>query len=268
MRITVHVVDLRHGPLDLAALRDAQALELHAETLDEDALAATLGGLRELRGLKALRLRSRVRALPPAVTELRALQRLELSDPELPGLPAAIAELSRLRFLRLHLFHLASLPRSIGSLTRLRELAIDSHHLCGLPDEVRALQDLRALTLLLRHVYVHDWERPAHVPPRFSQRPEDLFALLAGLPALASLTLGEPANSGYPPRVFGRLPDEFAGLSALEELALVDLGHVELPHGAVMPNVRRLATATAQLDATSDELRAVFPNAELSRATR
>nr|AHN85649.1 hypothetical protein [Nannocystis pusilla] len=256
--------DLSRGPLDLTALRDVAAIELHAVDVEPDALAAALVALRDVRGLKTLRLRSRVRALPPALTELRGLQQLELIDAELPGLPTSIAELTRLRSLRLELFHLASLPRSFSGLTRLRELYIDSHHLSRLPDNLRALQELRSLTLLLRHVYVHDWERPAHFRPRFEQSLEELFALLADLPALTSLTLGEPDNAWHPDRVFDRLPGEFAGLHALEELTLRSIvGRLAMPPGLVMPSVRRIDDSRYDIAATEAELRAMFPNAIL-----
>lgn len=259
-----HTIDLARGPLDLGALQNVDALALDGVAVGPDALAAAIGALREVRGLKSLRLRSRVRALPAALTELRGLQRLELVDRELPGLPTAIGELSRLRSLRLEVFHLASLPRSASSLTHLRELDIDSHHLCGLPDGVRELQELRALTLRLRHVYVHDWERPAHVRPRFTQTLEALFEILAGLPALASLTLGEPDSAGYEERVLERLPAELGGLQALESLTVAEVARrVGLPHGVVLPAVRRVI-GTGCLDATEAELWAMFPNATLS----
>ncbi|PCC68891.1 hypothetical protein SAMN02745121_07579 [Nannocystis exedens] len=258
----MHVVDLSHGSLEVAALRDVPALELRADDVEPDELATALAVLRDARGLKALRLRSRVRALPPALTELRGLQQLELVDDELPGLPAAIAELTRLRSLRLELFHLASLPRSITALTRLRELYVDSHHLARLPDDLGALQELRALTLLLRHVYLHDWERPAHFAPRFEPSVEALFRLLSGLPRLSSLTLGEPGSCGYPEKIFNRLPAELGGLQALEELTLTAVAHrMPMPHGIVMPGLRRLRAGLYCFDATEDELRAMFPNA-------
>lgn len=260
----MHVVDLSREALEVAALGDVPALELRAESVEPGALAAALAQLREVRGLKALRLRSRVRALPPALTELRGLQQLELVDPELPGLPTAICELTRLRSLRLELLHLASLPRSLGALTRLRELYVDSHHLARLPDNLGALTELRALTLLLRHVYVHDWERPAHFPPRFEQSREALFGLLSQLPCLTSLTLGEPGSSGWPEKVFTQLPAEFAGLQALTELSLTAVAsRMPIPHGAVMPGVRRIRASASCFLATEAELEAMFPQAAI-----
>lgn len=262
----MHVVDLSRGHGALAALRDVHALELRAEHVAPDELAAALAALRDVPGLKALRLRSRVRALPPALTELRGLHQLELIDDQLPGLPTGIAALTRLRSLRLELLHLASLPRSIGALTRLRALYIDAHHLVGLPPSVRALQDLRELTLLLRHVYVHDWERTAHFRPRFEQPLEALFQLLADLPALSSLTLGEPDNASWPDEVFSRLPAEFAGLHALEILTITSWARpMAVPHGAVMPALRRIRASPSCFAATEAELRALFPNAAIGR---
>ncbi|MBL9106740.1 MAG: hypothetical protein JNL82_37810 [Myxococcales bacterium] len=202
--------------------------------------------------------------MPLALTELRGLQALALVDPDLPGLPRELSRLTRLRSLRLALFHLGSLPHGFGGLVRLRELAIESHHLCGLPDELRALQALRSLTLQLPHVYVHDWERPAHVPPRFTQSLADLFALLAALPRLTSLTLGEDHSYAMPGAVFDRLPPEFGGLQALESLTLEHVSRVGAPHGVVMPALRQIRTCYAGFDATEAELRAIFPNADLS----
>lgn len=202
--------------------------------------------------------------MPVALTELRGLQTLALVDPDLPGLPRELSRLTRLRSLRLALFHLGSLPHGFGGLVRLRELSIESHHLCGLPDELRALQALRSLTLRLPHVYVHDWQHPAHVPPRFTQSLADLFALLAALPDLTSLTLGEEHGYALPGAVFDRLPREFAGLQALESLTLEHISHVAPPHGVVMPALRRVQTCYAGFDATEAELRAIFPNADLA----
>lgn len=262
----MHAVDLAHGPLDPAALQGRAALMLYAADVDPPALVAALVALQDVRSLKELRLFSRVRALPLALTELRGLQRLVLVDPDLPGLPREFSRLTRLRSLRLELFHLASLPHSFGALTRLRELSIDSHHLCGLPDSLRALQDLRSLTLRLHHVYVHDWERPAHFPPRLTQSLEHLFAVLAALPALASLSLGEPNSHGMQDHVFDRLPREFADLQALETLDLEEIYHrLALPHAVVMPAVRRIVTRISMLDATEAEVQAMFPNATFSR---
>src|SRR5262245_47703041 len=59
----VQVVDLAGGPLDVAALGDAQAFELRAEQVDPEAVQAALVALRELRP-RALRLVSALRALP------------------------------------------------------------------------------------------------------------------------------------------------------------------------------------------------------------
>lgn len=261
---SVRVVELSQGPIDVAALVDARAIELRAGAGEDAALAAALAALRGVRGLRALCLRSRVRSLPPALTELRGLQRLELVDPELPGLPLEISRLSRLRSLRLELLHLASLPHSVGGLGRLRELEIASHHLCGLPDGVRGLQALRSLTLVLDHVYVHDWERPTHVRPRWTQPLERLFGLLAGLPGLTSLRLGEPRSlTGR--CVLDRLPGEFAGLRALESLTIGEMGRLALPHGVVMPAVRRIRAPYGAFDATAEELAAMFPNASVLR---
>lgn len=260
----VQVVDLAHPSLDLAALRRAQALELVATKVEPDELAAAIAALGEARGLKSLRLRSCVRALPPEFGELRSLQHLEIVDDELPGLPAALGQLTRLRSLRLELFHLGSLPRALARLTRLRELHVDAHHLCGLPAAVGELPELRALTLRLRHMYLHDWQRPAHFDPRFSQRLEDLFTLLASAPALSSLTLGEPCSFTSSAPVFDRLPAEFAELRALETLAIVDkYGPIALAPGLVLPSLRRLHAGPGQFSATADELRAAFPNARI-----
>ncbi len=264
------VVDLAQGCLELAALPGLHALELRAEEASGPVLAVALAQLRAARGLKSLRLYSRLRALPVELLELGGLQRLELIDPELPGLPADFGRLARLRDLRLELFHLASLPRSITGLRRLRTLHIDSHHLCGVPEGLRALQDLRALSLLLRRVIVPDWQHPGHFRARFEQRLEALFAILGDLPRLTSLTLGEPPPDGWcPDPIFDRLPAELAGLRALENLSFVDLERpISLPHGVVMPALREISVEWASFEATEHELEAMFPGARISRNTR
>ncbi|MEZ4451316.1 MAG: hypothetical protein R3B09_17685 [Nannocystaceae bacterium] len=253
------IVDLARGPVDLDALGDADAIELRAEAVEVDALAAAFAELRGLRGLKTLRLASRVRALPPGITELRGLQHLSIVDAVLPGLPAGIDAWTRLRTLRLRLFHLASLPRSVAGLVRLRELAIDSHHLCGLPRGLSALVELRALTLILRHDYVHDWQRPAHFNPRFTQPLAELFTILAELPALAELTLSEPVSHTSPGAIFAQLPVELGGLRALETLRFVDSCASVLPAELSMPWVRRIGRVGSEM--RDEELRRIFPNA-------
>lgn len=259
-------VDLASGSYDLAALGAARGVHLRAVGAPPEALAAALSALREARGLKVLRLVSAVRALPAAITELRGLQQLEIFDHELPGLPSGIARLTRLRSLRLEMFHLASLPRSIARLTRLRELHVGSHHLCGLPTGLGALAELRALSLILAHEYVHDWERPAHFDPAFVQPLEQLFTILAGLPALASLTLGEPKDVTSSRPIFDRLPVEFAGLRALETLKIVEKYHsIAVPAGLVAPSLRRIDASPRLFAASEDELRLAFPNAIIAR---
>ena len=263
-------IDLASSSLEPDSLREIQALELRAEQVETEQLEHALALLKAAPGLRSLRLCSRTRALPTALTELVGLQRLEIVDPELPGLPASIDRLTRLRELRLELFHLASLPRSIAGLHRLRVLSIDSHHLCGLPAGLRSLQELRSLTLLLRRVIVPDWQRPAHFRARFEQDLGELFELLAGLPKLSSLTLGEPpADAWFPERTFDRLPDAFAELRGLEQLSFVNYPDpIEFPPGLVMPSVRHIDAGWSQFAATAAELQAMFPGARFSRMYR
>ncbi|MFY0534552.1 hypothetical protein [Nannocystis pusilla] len=46
----MHVVDLSHGSLEVAALRDVPALELRAGDVEPDELATALAVLRDVRG--------------------------------------------------------------------------------------------------------------------------------------------------------------------------------------------------------------------------
>lgn len=263
------IVDLAAGACDLAALRAARGACVQAVGADPEALAGVLAGLREARGLKVLWLYSAVRALPPAITELRGLQELQIFDDALPGLPSGIAGLTRLRRLRLELFHLGSLPRSVSGLTRLRELHVVSHHLCGLPTGLGALAELRALSLVLPHRYIHDWERPAHFNPKFEQPLEALFDVLAELPALASLTIGEPHDATSPRPIFDRLPVEFAGLKALETLKIVEKYHsIAVAEELVAPSVRRIDASPLRFTASEEALRRAFPNAIVARGPR
>jgi hypothetical protein len=262
----VQVIDLAAGAIDIAAVGEGQSIELRAVRAEPDAVQAALTALRACR-LKALRLVSALRAMPAELGELATLQRLDIVDAELPGLPSSIGKLVRLRELRLEAFHLGSLPNSIGKLTRLRSLHIESHHLCGLPSSARELVELRELTLLLHRYVVPDWEHPVHARAKFVQPLDELFAMLAGLPALTALTIGEPGGNGWHPEaVFDHLPAGMAELLALEQLVLVGISYrpVVMPRGIVMPGVSRFVTGFTGFDTTADELQAMFPNARIS----
>ena len=97
---------------------------------------------------------------------------------------------------------------------------------------------------------------------RFEQGLEALFAILAELPGLTSLTLGEPPPDGWcPDPIVDRLPAELAGLRALERLSFVDL------HGAIaLPALREISVEWATLEATEHELETMFPGARISRS--
>jgi hypothetical protein len=124
------LVDLACGPVDVAAISDAQAIELRAEHVEPEAVQAALMALPASRP-EALRLVSSLRALPTALTELMTLQQLEVVDAEL-------GELRALEHLQLVGISRLTIPRDVV-MPGIRRLITGWTQLDATADELQAM---------------------------------------------------------------------------------------------------------------------------------
>lgn len=266
-RVPLPVLDLSKEGADPGALAQCAAVKVLAARVDPEVVNAALRVLREGDRVRRLVLVSDAAQLPAAVTELSALRRLEIVAEDLQGLPREIARLEELRTLKVKAFQLGSLPRSIGALRRLRRLSVDSHQLCGLPREVAELAELRHVRLIFRgHLVMKRWGPRPYFRARFEQTLPELFRLLAKLPRLSRLTLGEPPRTWcIPDPLLREIPPEICLLEALETLVLVDCQvPVRLPLEA--PELARLRVLEARWTSfvhTEAELRRALPHTRL-----
>lgn len=236
---------LRTLPPTIGSLRRLETLNLASNAVD--ALPDELAWLERLTTLDLSF--NRLGALPPALRSLRALHTLRLERNAIATVPAWIGELRALRALTLADNRIASLPDSIGQLTALRSLDLAHNQLAALPPAIGALAQLESLSLhgnLVREL-----------PPSFEglrslrmlalgANPLDLeqaLAILARLPALETLELGEVGATTLPATI-GRFP-------ALRTLILRENALESLPEslGAV--------TTLEWLDLANNRLRAI-----------
>jgi hypothetical protein len=264
-------LDLSDTGADPRALSQCPRVRVAAVGVDPGVTDAALRVLREGGRLRFLRLVSDQPQLPVAVTALTTLQRLEIVNPELQGLPHEIGRLERLRTLKLTAFQLGSLPRGIGALRHLRRLSIDSHQLRRLPQQLADLGELRHIRLMFRgHLVLKKWGDQPYFRARFEQTLPEVFRLLAQLPHLSALTLGEPPLvwSCQDP-ILREIPPELCLLEALETLTLVDChDRVRLPIEA--PELARLGsliTICTQLAHSEAELREALPQTRIELRT-
>jgi internalin A len=89
----------------------------------------------------------RLTELPPSLTTLTKLQRLDLSRNRLTELPPRLSQLSQLQWLDLSGNQLTSLPDSLGWLTKLESLNLNHNQLTALPGSLDQLTRLKMLTL-------------------------------------------------------------------------------------------------------------------------
>jgi internalin A len=90
-----------------------------------------------------------LRELPPSISQLMQLRRLDISGNQLTALPEAIGQLTQLQGLAAVGNQLARLPEAIGQLTQLHHLHISGNQLTTLPESLKNLTQLKAL-------YLHD----------------------------------------------------------------------------------------------------------------
>ncbi len=98
--------------------------------------------------IKSLLIRNnQLRALPPSISNLASLERLDLSHNQLRALPASIGNLASLERLDLSYNQLRALPDAIGHLAGLYGLHIGRNQLRDLPDAIGNLSALKILYL-------------------------------------------------------------------------------------------------------------------------
>ncbi|EOD20664.1 miro domain-containing protein [Emiliania huxleyi CCMP1516] len=88
-----------------------------------------------------------LRALPEAIAQLVALQKLSVCDNKLRALPDEIGELVALQELDVSCNKLGALPEAIGQLVALQHLDVSYNQLCALPKEITQLVKLQTLNV-------------------------------------------------------------------------------------------------------------------------
>ena len=85
--------------------------------------------------------------LPDSISQLKQLQRLNLSGNDLSSVPESLGQLKQLRELNLSGNQISSVPESIGQLKQLQELDLHSNPLSSLPRSLGQLEQLQVLCL-------------------------------------------------------------------------------------------------------------------------
>lgn len=120
---------------------DALETEIYQYTTLEEALAAPKDSV------YSLKLKERLRTVPPEVFQFPNLQWLDLSKNRLREIPPEIGLLKKLKKLILEKNKIEALPPEIGQLEDLRELIINRNELETLPDEIGNLEKLRYIDM-------------------------------------------------------------------------------------------------------------------------
>jgi Leucine-rich repeat (LRR) protein len=95
----------------------------------------------------SLKLKSRLKTVPPEVFQFPNLQWLDLGSNRLKKIPPEIGMLKNLKKLILEKNKLEALPPEIGQLEDLRELIINRNELETLPEEIGNLKKLRYIDM-------------------------------------------------------------------------------------------------------------------------
>lgn len=234
-----HSSDLGWSPLYAVKKGKAEPLDFlsWAEQQIQEALASAPPKISP--DLKQLDLiGQRLTALPPAVLEAVALEKLYLSANALRELPPEIGRLTALRELVAGGCGLTALPPSIGALRELRRLVVNGNALERLPDEIGDLSELEILNA--------SSNRLTALPERLGglgklveldvsdNRIAALPECLGGLKALRALKIAKnPLTS---------LPESLASLP-LEELSLEEMPALDWGQALrVLARVPALAT--------------------------
>ena len=120
---------------------EALETEIYQYTSLEEALAAPRDSV------YSLKLKARLKEVPPEVFSFPNLQWLDLSKNRLKEIPAGIGLLKNLKKLILFKNRIETLPPQIGELESLQELIINQNELVTLPEEIGNLKNLRYLDM-------------------------------------------------------------------------------------------------------------------------
>ena len=120
---------------------DALETEIYQFTSLDEALAAPKDSV------YSLKLKERLKKIPPEVFTFPNLQWLDLSKNRLKQIPPEIGLLKNLKKLILEKNKIEALPPEIGQLEDLRELVINRNELETLPEEIGNLKKLRYIDM-------------------------------------------------------------------------------------------------------------------------
>ena len=120
---------------------EALESEIYQYTTLEEALEANKDSV------FSLKLKDRLKEIPPEVFQFPNLQWLDLSKNRLKEISPKIGLLKKLKKLILEKNKIESLPAEIGELEDLRELIINRNELETLPDEIGNLKKLRYIDM-------------------------------------------------------------------------------------------------------------------------
>lgn len=192
----------------------------------------------------------RLTHLPPHITKLRLLRRLNLAWNALVDLPGDFSALTGLVELHIQGNSLTELPSDFGRLTRLEHLDAGANQLGSLPDSVGGLTALRTLKLGNNQL--------TGLPPGFTQ-----LAALATLDLSNNLLEALPADLGCLTALteldllgnaLTALPDTIGELAALRRLTLAQNRLEALPPGIGRLRIEHLSVAHNQLSGLPDEV--------------
>lgn len=187
-------------PAGFAACPSLKALDLSG--VPAVAAAGALVGLTSLAGLAEVSLvRCGLRAFPPALFELPALQVLDLADNKLEQLPGGVSRLGSLRQLTLVNNDLTSLPPELGRLHEtLRVLRLDGNALRAIRRSLLSGGTKGLLEYLLTRLPEAAAAKPA-APAKLTPRPQralDSGSHIPRPPAVACAAASHPPTARLP----------------------------------------------------------------------
>jgi internalin A len=182
--------------------------------------------LSQLTALQSLNLSyNQLTALPESLGQLTALQSLDISENQLTALPESLSQLTALQSLNLSSNQLTALPESLGQLTALQSLDLSNNLLTALPELLGQLTELKSLDLYTNKL-VHLAECVVELKQlnslMLADNPIELLPNNIGeLRELRSMTLGATK--------IRELPESFRKLKNLEFLSISNTPMTRLP---------------------------------------